>query len=108
MRHLTLAIVIAALAVIAPSLVRAADGAGVYKAQCAKCHGEAGKADTPIAKALKVPLLAGDAKIAAAAPAEVVKMVKENPKHVSFITKLSAEDVDAAVAHVKELAGTKP
>ena len=39
----------------------AADGAAIYKAQCAKCHGDTGHSDTTIAKAMNVPALAGDA-----------------------------------------------
>ncbi len=86
----------------------AADGAAVYKLNCAKCHGDDGHADTPVGKAMKVPALAGDAKVAAAAPADVVKRIKENPKHGAFSGKLGAEDLDAVATYVKELAGGKP
>ena len=37
------------LATVPPAL--AADGAGVFKTHCAKCHGDTGKADTPVGKA---------------------------------------------------------
>jgi cytochrome c len=85
--------------------VRAAeDGASVYKAQCAKCHGESGKADTAAAKAMKAPALAGDAKIAAMSEADLVKAIKENKKHAGVVSKLSAEQLAAAAAHVKTLA----
>ena len=52
---------IAALLLVASSAAVAADGAAVFKAQCAKCHGDTGNSDTTIGKAMKVPPLAGDA-----------------------------------------------
>jgi len=85
----------------------AADGAAVYAANCAKCHGDTGHADTPVGKALKAPALAGDAKVAATTTDDLVKLIKENPKHASFASKLSADDLAAAAAHVKQLAGGK-
>jgi cytochrome c len=44
-----------ALSPITTSAAFAADGATVYKAQCAKCHGDTGKSDTTMGKAMKVP-----------------------------------------------------
>jgi mono/diheme cytochrome c family protein len=85
----------------------AADGAAVYGANCAKCHGDTGHADTPVGKALKAPALAGDAKVAGTAPDDLVKLIKGNPKHKAFIDKLSAEDLATAAAQVKQLAGGK-
>jgi len=77
----------------------------VFKAQCAKCHGETGEADTPAGKTLKVPKLKGDAKIAGMSDDEIVALVKGNAKHKSFISKLSAEQIAAAAGHAKQLAG---
>jgi len=94
-------------ALLTPWQATAEDGAAVFKAQCAKCHGETGEADTPAGKTLKVPKLKGDAKIAGMSNDDIVKLVKENAKHKSFITKLSAEQIDAAAGHAKQLAGAK-
>jgi mono/diheme cytochrome c family protein len=94
-------------ALLLPWRATAEDGAAVFKAQCAKCHGETGEADTPAAKTLKVPKLKGDAKVAGMSVEDIIKAVKENQKHKSFITKLSAEQIDAAAGHAKQLAGTK-
>ena len=85
----------------------AADGAAVYGANCAKCHGDTGHADTPVGKMLKAPALAGDAKVAATAQDDLVNLIKANPKHKAFIDKLSADDLGAAATHVKQLAGGK-
>ena len=49
----------------------AADGAAIFKQHCASCHGETGKADTAAGKAMKVPALAGDAKVAGMADADI-------------------------------------
>src|SRR4030095_14685244 len=72
-----------------PMHAAAEDGAAVFKAQCAKCHGEAGESDTPAGKTLKVPKLKGDAKVAGMSLEDIVKSVKGNEKHKSFATKLS-------------------
>ena len=85
----------------------AEDGAAIFKAQCAKCHGETGEADTPVSKALKVPMLKGDTKVAGMSTDDIVKAVKANEKHKSFITKLSDEQTTAAAAFAKQLAGGK-
>jgi mono/diheme cytochrome c family protein len=85
----------------------AADGTALFKQHCASCHGETGKADTSAAKALKVPPLAGDAKVAAMADADVATRIKTNEKHKSVIKKLTDDDVAAVAAHVKGLAAAK-
>jgi mono/diheme cytochrome c family protein len=85
----------------------AEDGAAVYKAQCAKCHGETGESDTPVGKALKVPHFKGDAKVAGMSVDDIVKAAKANEKHKSFITKLTDDQIGAAAGVVKQLAGGK-
>ncbi len=85
----------------------AADGAGVFKAQCSKCHGETGLSDTTAGATLKVPHLAGDEKVAGASVDELVGKIKANKKHESFIKKLSDQDVTDAAGFVKGLAGKK-
>jgi mono/diheme cytochrome c family protein len=84
-----------------------ADGAGTFAANCAQCHGTTGHADTPAGKALKAPALAGDAKVAAAGQDDVVTLIKQNPKHVAVLGKLSADDITAAAAYAKQMAGEK-
>ena len=85
----------------------AEDGAALFKAQCAKCHGETGESDTAPGKALKVPMLKGDAKVGAMSVDDVVKAMKANEKHKSFISKLSDEQITAAAGHAKQIAGGK-
>jgi len=84
-----------------------ASAADVFKEKCASCHGETGHAETAAGKAMKVPALAGDAKVAAMSQADIVAAIKANPKHASMLKKLSDDDVAAAAARVKEVAATK-
>ena len=86
---------------------RAEDPAAVFKENCAKCHGETGQADTPASATLKVPKLAGDAKIAGMAVPDIVKMMKENEKHKTMLKKATEEQLVAGATHAKALAQGK-
>ena len=102
-------ILIAAAAVVGlagSNVALAADGAAVYKANCAKCHGDTGLADSPAAKAMKAPAIKGDAKIAAMPDADLTNKIKENKKHAA-LKSLSADDLSAAATYAKGLAGGK-
>ena len=69
----------------------AADGAALYQANCASCHGADGKAEGAAAKAMKAPPLAGSGLDAEA----VVAHVKASPRHASVAKKLSDEELTA-------------
>jgi mono/diheme cytochrome c family protein len=69
----------------------AADGAALYKKNCASCHGLDGKAEGAVAVAMKVPPLAGIGK----SPEDVVSFVQANGKHSAQAKKLSSEELDA-------------
>jgi mono/diheme cytochrome c family protein len=97
--------VAAALALAGPAAASAADGAAIYKDNCAKCHGATGNADTPAAKALKVPPLQGDANVKKMTAAEVAARIKGNAKHPPPVKSLSDADLEAAAAYVKTLVG---
>ena len=94
-----------ALLLTTVSVAAAADGAALYKAQCAKCHGDTGKADTTIGKAMKVPAIVGDANIQKMSDADVAARIKGNAKHPPTVKSLSDDDVNAVAAYVKQLAG---
>lgn len=56
--------------VLVPTLGCPQSGAEVFKARCAKCHGDTGRTEPAIARALKVRPLANDATLAGMTPAE--------------------------------------
>jgi mono/diheme cytochrome c family protein len=102
MRHAIFLVAACTLTVAGVSL--AADGAALFKQNCASCHGETGKADTPAGKAMKVPPLAGDAKVAAMPEADVTAKIKSNAKHAAVLKKVTDADIATLAAHVKGLA----
>jgi mono/diheme cytochrome c family protein len=97
----------AALTLTVASASLAADAAALFKQHCASCHGESGKADTAAGKALKVPALAGDAKVAAMADADVIAKIKSNAKHAAALKKLTDADVATLATYVKGVAAGK-
>jgi mono/diheme cytochrome c family protein len=88
-RLASIAIAIPLLLWVSPAI--AADGAALFKTNCAGCHGADGKAETPAAKAMKVPALAGRGLKAE----DVVKHVRSSEKHKPVAGKLSDEELAA-------------
>ena len=86
---------------LAAGTAHADDGAALFKANCAKCHGDTGHADSAAAKALKAPALAGNAEIAGLADADLVAKIKANKKHGSL--KLTDAGLTDVAAYVKGL-----
>ena len=97
----------AALVLVGGVATAPANAADVFKEKCASCHGETGHADTTLGKAMKVPALAGDAKVAGMSEADLVAAIKANTKHAAMLKKVNDEELSAAAARVKELAATK-
>ena len=76
-----------------------ADGAAIYSANCAKCHGATGNADTPVGKAMKAPVLAGTSHTVE----QVTKAVREDPKHKAVSPKVEDEEIAELVAFLETL-----
>ena len=87
------------------SLVLAAglDGTALYDANCAKCHGATGAADTAVGKAMMATAF-NDPKWANVEPKTVVQHFHDNPKHKAIASKVSDADLEAITAHLRELA----
>lgn len=79
----------------------AADGASVYSEQCAKCHGDDGRADTPVGKAMKAGVLHGKTW----SQEQLTAIIRENSKHKAISGKLSDEDLAALAEFLPTLAG---
>jgi mono/diheme cytochrome c family protein len=99
--------IMAVLPLCVASISHAADGAALFKQHCASCHGATGHADTPAGKSLKVPALAGDAKVAAMSDADAVAAIKANPKHAAVLKTVTDDDLAALAGYVKGLAAAK-
>jgi len=85
----TVALCVVLGAAIGTPALAADDGAALYSTDCASCHGADGKAETPVAKAMNVPELAGTSLSAEA----IAKFVMENAKHKSQANKLTPENL---------------
>ena len=107
MRKWIATMVIALLAAGSAGSAHAADGKALYEAQCAKCHGQTGLADTPTGKAAKAPPFKGDAKLQGDDVVDVVTKSVRDPakkKHLQVAKKVTDEDLAAIAAYVKTLA----
>jgi mono/diheme cytochrome c family protein len=87
-----------ALFILIPTLSWAEDGAALYKAKCAMCHGPDG-AGKPAAK---IPsLVSAEAK--AKSDADLIKVVQTNPKHAALAKALNEDQLKAIVGAVRDL-----
>ena len=87
-----------ALFILIPSLSWADDGAALYKAKCAACHGPDG-AGKPAAK---IPSLVGD-DAKKKSDADLTKAVAETAKHPAPVKGLGADDAKAIVTYLRTL-----
>jgi len=88
-----------ALFVLLPSLSWAADdGATLYKAKCAACHG----ADGAGKPAAKIPSLVSD-EAKKASDGDLAKAVTEKPKHPGMVKSLTPDQVKMVVSYVRSL-----
>jgi len=107
MRRWIIGIGIALLSTVAASAAHAADGKALYDANCAKCHGQTGLADTTTGKAAKAKAFKGDQKLMGDDVADVVVKSVRDPaktKHKEVGKKVSDEDLAAIAVYVKALA----
>lgn len=101
MMKLAILIVMIALALflMLPNLSWAADdGAGIYKAKCAACHG----ADAAGKPATKIPSLIGD-EAKKASDADLDKAIMEKPKHAGVAKALTPDQVKMLVSYIRSL-----
>jgi mono/diheme cytochrome c family protein len=88
-----------ALFIIIPKLSWAAeDGAAIYKAKCAACHGPNGEGKP----AIKAPALKSD-EVKKKSDDDLSKFLATNPKHAGVAKALSADQTKAVVGYIHEL-----
>ena len=90
-----------------PSLVQGqnapTDGAGLFKAKCAMCHGPDGAGKTPMGQKLNIRDL-HSAEVQKQSNAELSQMIAQGKgKMPAFSKTLSADQVKLLVAHIREL-----
>jgi mono/diheme cytochrome c family protein len=100
-------LLIVTFAFLFSTCVRADDALQIYKHQCAACHGENGKGDTPEGKRLKTPDL-GSAEVQNKSDAELAKIVADGkgkmPKFGGKLTKDQINDLVASIRRFKPVA----
>jgi len=84
----------------------AADGSEVFAKDCAKCHGAAGKGDTPMGKKLSIKELG--AEQAKLSDSDITKIIKEGltadgKLRMKPIKDLTEDDIKAVVKHIRTL-----
>jgi cytochrome c6 len=89
--------------VFAPLAAFAADGAAVYKAKCASCHGPDGKGETAIGKSMKLRSLTS-ADVQKTSDADLTKVISDGKgKMPAYKGKLTADEIKALVAFIRTL-----
>ena len=93
------------LAVTLAPLAFAADGAAVYKAKCASCHGADGKGQTPMGKRMNLRDL-GSPEVQTQTDKELYDWTAVGKgKMPGYKDKLTDEEIKALVAHMRAFAG---
>ncbi len=87
-----------ALFILIPNLSWAEDGAVIYKAKCAMCHGP----DAAGKPAMKAPSLISD-EAKKKSDADLSKAVTGTAKHPPAAKTMPADDVKAVVAYIRSL-----
>jgi cytochrome c len=100
-----------AISILVPCLAFAAeDGASLYKAKCASCHGDGGRGKPSV----KAPSLLSD-KVKRMSDNSIRDLIasrtngemEKKPMHTSIKKRLTADQMTAVVAHIRELQKTK-
>jgi mono/diheme cytochrome c family protein len=88
-----------ALFILIPSLSWAGDdGATIYKAKCAACHG----ADAAGKPAAKIPSLVSD-EAKKASDDDLAKDIAEKAKHPATVKSLPPDQIKAVVTYIRSL-----
>jgi mono/diheme cytochrome c family protein len=107
MKKLALLTLPAAFALALTTTALAADGAGTYADNCAKCHGDDGKGATKMGTKLGARDYSDATVQASFTDAEAIKAVKDGMKKEDKTlmkpSELSDDDIAASVAYLRTL-----
>jgi mono/diheme cytochrome c family protein len=103
MNRKLLVILTLAILIILPATLAAADGAAVYKAKCAMCHGADGSGMTPMGKSMKLRDLRSP-EVQKQSDAELTKITADGKgKMPAYKGKLTDAEISAVVAPLRAL-----
>lgn len=89
------------LVVALAPLAFAADGAAIYKAKCASCHGADGKGQSPMGKKMNLRDL-GSPEVQKQTDKELYDWTADGKgKMPAYKDKLSADEINALVKHMR-------
>ena len=89
---------------LTPALVVAQDGAATFKAKCAMCHGADGTGKTAMGEKLKIRDLSS-ADVQKQSDADLTQVItKGKEKMPAYDGKLTKEQIDQVLAHIRTLA----
>jgi mono/diheme cytochrome c family protein len=96
-------IAIASLTLVLSTTAYAADGAALYKAKCASCHGADGAGQSPMGKKMNLRDL-GSAAVQKQTDADLYAWTADGKnKMPGYKTKLSDPEIKALVAHMRSM-----
>ncbi len=103
MNRKLVAILTLAILIILPATLAAADGAALYKAKCAMCHGADGSGMTPMGKSMKLRDLRSP-EVQKQSDAALTKVTADGKgKMPAYKGKLTDAEISALVAHMRTL-----
>ena len=106
MKRISIVLLVAAVALLlAPALFADAgpDGAAIYKAKCAMCHGPDGKGQTAMGKNLHLKDLASE-EVQKMKNDEMQKIISDGKgKMPPFKEKLDQASIDAVISFIRTL-----
>jgi mono/diheme cytochrome c family protein len=97
-------VLIAMLILVAAPLAFAADGAAIYKAKCASCHGADGSGQTAVGKSMKLRDLRSP-EVQKQTDQDLVKITADGKgKMPAYKGKLADDEIKALVAYMRSIA----
>jgi cytochrome c6 len=102
-KSLTIVLVATLILIAAPAAFAAADGAAIYKAKCASCHGADGSGQTPMGKSMKLRDLRSP-EVQKQTDQELYKWTADGKdKMPAYKGKLTEAEINALVGLIRKM-----